>query len=243
MAFNSDYLARVSTSGNTGALTVWIYNGTSTGSNDTLATVTASGYFDSFQQNLTAGDESGPLKADDLMFLFGNDGNGTYKVSSVTTNVTVAASQLTPASVGNDELEEDTIQYAEVDITTAEVKALAASPKELVAAPGADKYLMFLGATFILDYNSVAYTEAGDNLAVKYTDDSGVQVSETVESTGFIDQTADTLTNAVPKKDGIVAASGAVNKPLVLDNLGSEFAAGDSPLTVQVVYRVVTANL
>lgn len=243
MAFNSDNMARVSTSGNTEALTVWVYNGTSTGSNETLATITASGYFDNFQQNLTSGNESGPLKANDLIFIHGNDGNGTYKVSSVTTNVTVAASELEPNSVGNDELETDTIQYAEVTITAAEMKDLTSNPKELVAAPGAGNVIQFLGAQLVLDYNSAAYTEAGDNMAIKFENASGTIASETIESTGFVDQTADTLTNAIPKKDVIVAASGSVNKALVLDNTGSDFAAGDSPVRVQTVYRVMSTGL
>ncbi len=113
----------------------------------------------------------------------------------------------------------------------------------MVAAPGADKVIQFLGAELILDYNSVAYTESGDNMAVRYTDGSGAIVSETIESTGFIDQTADTLTNAIPKKDVIVAATGAVNQSLVLDNTGSEFAAGNSPVRVKVTYKVITAGL
>ena len=85
--------------------------------------------------------------------------------------------------------------------------------------------------------------EIGDNFGIKYTDASGVQVSSTVESTGFIDQTADTMTNAIPAQDAIVAASGCVNQALVLDNLGSNFAAGNSEMFVQVRYRVVTAGL
>lgn len=135
------------------------------------------------------------------------------------------------------------IQTASVTVSTGELLALATTPKTLVAAPGADKYIEFMGAQFILNYNSVPYTEAGDNFAVKYTDASGVQVSSTVESTGFIDQTADTMTNAIPAQDAIVAASGCVNQALVLDNLGSNFAAGNSEMFVQVRYRVVTAGL
>ena len=62
--------------------------------------------------------------------------------------------------------------------------------------------------------------------------------------TGFIDQTADTITNAKAKVDAIVAATGASAQALVLDNLGSNFGgAGDSGLTIRIAYRVVTTGL
>lgn len=83
-------------------------------------------------------------------------------------------------------------------------------------------------------------------MAVKYTNGSGVAVSETVETTGFIDQTAETYTSAVMKKDTIVAASGCENKALVLHNTGDgEFggnAANDVTLTVGIFYRVHNLN-
>lgn len=140
-------------------------------------------------------------------------------------------------------VDESYLQLATVTISTAELLALATSPKELVAAPGADKIVQFVGATLVLDYNSILYAESGDNMGIKYENAAGVQVSEDIEMTGFIDQTADTVTNAVPKKDAIVAASGCVNKALVMDNLGSNFTNGNSPVDVRIAYRIVTAGL
>ena len=134
------------------------------------------------------------------------------------------------------------IQYAETTLTSAQVKALAATQIELVAAPGAGKCIEFVSALLKLDYGSNVFTESADNLAIKYTDASGVAVSQTIESTGFIDQSADTYTNAVPEKDQIVAASGCENKALVLDNTGDGEIAGnaanDNTLVVGVAYRV-----
>lgn len=91
MAFDKDYMARVSTSGNMDGLKVWTYNATSSGGNETLATIAASAYFNSFQQVLTSGSEAGPLAAGDILFLNGSDASGMYQVSSITTNVAVAA--------------------------------------------------------------------------------------------------------------------------------------------------------
>jgi len=141
------------------------------------------------------------------------------------------------------DVDESYLQTATITVSTAELLALATTPKELVAAPGADKIVEFLGAKLILNYNSIQYTEAGDNMGIKYTDASGVQVSDTIECTGFIDQAADTVTSAVPIKDAIVAAAGCVNQALVLDNLNANFAAGNSEMFVQVRYRIITAGL
>lgn len=153
-----------------------------------------------------------------------------------------AANDFTVSS-GAVSLNEGIMNYATVSLTSAQVKALAATQIELVAAPGASKMIKFMGASFKLVYGGTnAFTEAGDNLGIKYTDDSGVQVSNTIEMTGFIDQTASTYTNAEPATDAIVAAAAAENQALVLDNLGSEIAGNagnDNTLEVSVAYRIV----
>lgn len=135
------------------------------------------------------------------------------------------------------------IQWEDVTLTSAEVKALRATPIELVAAPGAGNAIMFLGGQLKLNYGgSNGFTETADNLAIKYTDGSGVAVSDTIEMTGFIDQTADTITNAIPVKDAIVAATGCENQALVLHNTGDGEIAGnaanDNTVTLRVYYVV-----
>ena len=150
------------------------------------------------------------------------------------------------ATIGNTgvvTLADNTIKHATVNITNAQIKALRAAPKELVAAPGANKFIEFISAWLFLDYGSNVLTESDDNLAVKFTDGSGAAVSQTVEATGFIDQAADTLTNALPKIDAIVAAAaGAVNKALVLHNTGDgEYggnAGADTVMKVKITYRI-----
>jgi len=140
-------------------------------------------------------------------------------------------------------LDEAVPQVSEVSLTSAEVKALATTQIELVAAPGAGKAIKFLGAQLKLVYGGTnAFTEAGDNLGIKYTDDSGVQVSQTIETTGFIDQTASTYTNSEPAIDAIVAATAAENQALVLDNLNANIAgnaANDNTLELSILYRIV----
>lgn len=137
------------------------------------------------------------------------------------------------------EIDNTLLMTATVELTNNELDALNASPKELVAAPGAGILIEFVSAVLILDYATAAFTETGDNLGIEYDNGSGVQVS-IIESTGFIDQAADTITRAIPSIDAIDAAADVVNKNLVLQNVGDgEFGGGGTTtMTVIVTYRV-----
>jgi len=133
-------------------------------------------------------------------------------------------------------------QYVDVSITNAQIKALRATPKTLVAAPGAGRMLSFVSAQLVNLGGTNALTESADNLAVKYTDGSGVQVSQDIETTGWLDQTAATVTGALAKIDPIVAAASCANKALVLHNTGDGEYGGNAALDVtfkvRVIYRV-----
>lgn len=124
MAFSYDYFGRVSSSDNIDAKKVWSYNGTSNGSDETVATIAASGYFDSVQQNLTSGKEAGILALGDVIMIHGNDSNGMYVVDSITTNVTVAAfasagtidtANLAGDAVTNAKIADDAVSLEQLD--------------------------------------------------------------------------------------------------------------------------------
>lgn len=136
------------------------------------------------------------------------------------------------------------LQTAEVSITNAQMLALRATPKTLIAAPGAGLLLEFISMTLLFDYTG-AYTESADNMGVKYENGSGVQVSDDIEATGFVDATADTVTFARKKVDGIVTKSGCENKALVLHNTGDgEYGGGNASnaIRAKVTYRVHTTG-
>lgn len=136
-------------------------------------------------------------------------------------------------------------------ITNTQTLALRATPITCVTAPGAGKIAEFISAVLIKHYVA-AYTESTANLAFKYVDGSGSQVSHSIEATGFADATGDAITFAASKSgttltNAIITAAGELsNAPIVLHNLGAgEWGGGNAgnTLTVVVTYRVITTGL
>lgn len=158
----------------------------------------------------------------------------------------IVTADLASNAVTTAKLDVSTIQYAAVSLTNAEIKALRATPKTLVAAPGTGKVLEFVSATLFLDYGSNALTETTDNMAIRFENGSGTIVSQAIESGSFIDATADTMTNALPKIDAAAAKTACENKALVLHNTGDgEFggnAGADTTMRVKIAYRVHTTG-
>jgi hypothetical protein len=129
-----------------------------------------------------------------------------------------------------------------VTLTAAQLKALAATPAELVAAAGASTVLQLLGSYFRLRAGSEVLAEAGDNLAIKYKNGSGAAVTEDIETTGFIDQTGVASMLVQPKAAVLSTSQGEINAALVLHNLGSEFTGNvsdDAEMDVYVMYRIL----
>jgi hypothetical protein len=131
------------------------------------------------------------------------------------------------------------INIAEGTISVAEMLALRATPKELVPAPGAGKVIELLGGILIYDF-AAAFTESTDNLAVKVENGSGAAVSETIETTGFLDATADKMIKVEAIKDALLTA----DKALVLHNTGDgEFGGTGSPLRFKIRYAIHETGL
>lgn len=131
-----------------------------------------------------------------------------------------------------------------ITIASADVLALNATPQELVAAPGANKALIFDGAV-IHKPAGTAYT-LGTNagLAVKYTNGSGLAVGQ-VDETGFLNQaTAQTRwIHPYQAASGDSQITPVANAALVLHALTAEVTAGDSDLLLQVHYRIIPTVL
>lgn len=126
---------------------------------------------------------------------------------------------------------------AQGTIAAASVATLNATPVEVIAAPGADKFIEVLGAHWFLDYGTAAYdgNAAGEDLSLKYTDASGAKVTGDVDESGFADATSDQHRLVLP-----AAVTPVANAAIVAHILTGEWfsAAGDSPLKYEIRYRV-----
>ncbi len=136
-------------------------------------------------------------------------------------------------------------KYSDVSVSSAELLALFGTPKVIVPAPGAGFANVFQGAVIYQAYNSIVYTVPGTSeLSVKYTDASGLEVSQ-CETTGFLDQATNQTRylqphHAASGNNGIVPVA---NAPLVLQTLIANVTAGNSPLKLRTYYRVIPTTL
>lgn len=266
MTFNINYMGRVSSGANNDTQKVWIYNGTSTGSNEAIATIAASGYFNDFMVNLTLG--LGPLSVTDLIIINGNDASAFYIVQAVTTNVTVSVfavagaigtsnitdlavttAKLADLSVTNGKIAANavnssklaltTVQYATVSISAAAFNGMYAAPIQLVPAGGANTLLVLDKVQLLMTYNSAAFA-AGGVTAVQYDatiNGAGVIASSTLAAATF-QATASTGWNF---NAGVVAETftTCVNKGLYLSNITGAFTTGNSTMVAHVWYKVI----
>jgi hypothetical protein len=139
-------------------------------------------------------------------------------------------------------VENGALLRAEVAVSASELLALRATPKTLVAAPGAGMLLEFVSSVIILDAGT-AYVETADNVAIRYANTTGDIVSETLETTGFLDTATDAVATLRAKEGLVATKTASENKSLVLHNTGDgEFTTGTGTLRVKVLYRVWTTG-
>jgi predicted RecA/RadA family phage recombinase len=167
---------------------------------------------------------------------------GVSAEKTLTGDVTVTNAGVT--AIGADKvlsamLEPGLIQTATVEISNAEIKAINATPKELVAAPGANKMIEFLGAVLFHDYGANALT--GNHDITIGLDSGSVAVAAVVGYADFPLKTADHVYAVKPALAFNDAAADALNKNLALTAAG-DFggnAGNDTVWTVVVSYRII----
>lgn len=156
--------------------------------------------------------------------------------------------ELAADAVTHAKLDEGVEKFVDVTVTSAEVLALNATPITLVAAPGADQALIFEGAVLYKAAGTAyAAIAAGDDLAIKYTDENGIDVAVS-EMTGFADSTS-AQTRYIRPQTGALAAgtvsdfTPVANAALVAHMLTGEITTGDSDFLLRIYYRVVPTVL
>lgn len=135
-------------------------------------------------------------------------------------------------------------------LTTAQIKALNATPITLIDAPGTGKTIVVDEIQLFLDYNSATYVAgAGEDLVFQYATGNVAIASIDNDAVAFLTATADAHWLGQPV--GIYAASVAGtgdgvllttidNEAIEVTIASGEVATGDSPIKWKIKYHVVT---
>lgn len=128
------------------------------------------------------------------------------------------------------------IRRNDIEISSAEVLTLNATPKELVPAPVDGSYVDIVHMELFLDYNSAAYVvDPGEDLSIAYAT-AGEILKFT--SVGFLDQASSQRRAGAPNSENVPVG---VNEAVLLQLLVGEVLTGNSPLKVRVDYRLIKA--
>lgn len=158
--------------------------------------------------------------------------------SDINTNTTAIATKAT-APVVSASLDPTTIQYATVALSNADLLALFATPKVVVAAQGSNTLIEFVSA--VLEYvKSTAFTiGSAGNVTINYkADASGAAVSVARAATGFFDQSSSQISAIKPITTNIDVTL-LKNQPLVLTVATADMTGGSlSTGILKIAYRV-----
>jgi len=136
---------------------------------------------------------------------------------------------------------------ATTTLTTAQVNNLRATPISLVAAPGSGLWLEFLGACLSYNYTTTAFTVGSDeDFIIRYDAGAGSDLTASIETAGFIDQTNDEIRYFPPATWTVTDdVTSIVNKKIEIFNTGAgeTSVGGTSTLIVKVLYRVHATGL
>jgi hypothetical protein len=136
------------------------------------------------------------------------------------------------------------VKSAVVALSNANLQALAATPIEVVPAPGAGYFIQVLAWRFRTIFVTTAIDDAASDgdLILEY---NGGSTIDTMQSDGLVDATATTQGLSGNLTELIVAETGIANKAVDISNGGDEFTVvggGDSTAEVQVWYRILPTD-
>jgi len=191
--------------------------------NDTVAQVSAANYFLGQYKSLSVGD-----------WIQGNATDGTFslRVSAVSATSLVTV----PNGLG---VPNTNLLYAAVPVTSAEFLGMFATPKLLIAAPGANKLIVVEQMAMSMTFNSAAYA-AGGVVAAQYDATiNGGGVAATVPEAAADFFAAASTTFRSLGSSAIAPFSTTVNKGIYLSNATAAFTTGNSALIANVWYRIV----
>lgn len=134
------------------------------------------------------------------------------------------------------------VKYSVTTVTSAQLLAINATPKTLVAA--ASGYIHVIHrAVLVLNYNSAAYADNGI-LGIYETNATGTLLTGTLTLASFLAQTADTIKELHPlAHSATTGLTRADNKAIVLTQATGESISGDSPVDVHLWYSTIPHGL
>lgn len=131
---------------------------------------------------------------------------------------------------------------ARVVISSSEILNLRASPKLLIAAPGAGKFITVTSAHAILKFGTAAYTLGGSCL-LQYGSpgiDNGQGEWQFSGGNSFLEATEDYLYAAESAGQARFASSFIMNQGIYLAKMTREFTTGDGTALIIVNYSIET---
>lgn len=161
-------------------------------------------------------------------------------------DVTVSSGGVTAIGAGkvlSAMLDAQVLKYTKVTASSAELLAINATPKTIVAAPGAGFVTVVHKAMLVLNYNSAAYANNGI-LGLYETNAAGTLLTGTLTLASFLAQTADTVKELHPTAASATTGLTRLdNKEVVLTQATGESITGNSPVDVHCWYSTVPHGL
>lgn len=155
----------------------------------------------------------------------------------------VTATKIAANTITSAQISVDVIQKVKVNILSAAIKTLRATPVTIVAAQGAGKIIEIIGGSAQLLYGGTNAFTGAQNLSLKPKDGTGTALAN-LTGTGWLDQTASEHQEFAFPAGAINPKANMDNQPIVLHNTGAAEitgnAAGDNTMDVEFLYRVLT---
>jgi len=131
------------------------------------------------------------------------------------------------------------LQTATIELTSNQLLHMLASPITCIAAPGANKIICVVNATFYLFFGTTPYTIAG---APKLTYQNNVGFTACNLAAGIFTSAADFIygpATGTNLNTGSTAVTSLVNQPIVLSKTSSEMTLGDGTARLVIQYSIV----
>lgn len=171
-------------------------------------------------------------------------------VVAIAAGVVVDADINASAAISGSKLAEDVYRSASGTITSAEILALNATPKELIAAPGAGKYIVVDEIELFLDYGAAQYAaDAGEDFTIQYATSDTAILSVDNDGDGFLLGATDArrvIKPAYLNADGsgsLFDVDNADNEAVEAQILVGEWITGDSDIKWKIKYHIETQQV